>query len=130
MLPCRYEARSLLLSDRPGRAAHADAANRLQNLADAERIGFSRQNRLRPTAKDGGLGRQIVHLLRLELSQHPRQRHLIEHVALKEGQPALDLGDAVVGFRAWPPDETRHIVPFGQKEFGQVRSILPSDTSD
>ena len=57
-------------------------------------------------------------------------RHLVEEVAGHQGDPVLDVGDALEVERARPPDHAADLVALVEQELGQVGAVLAGDAGD
>ena len=83
------------------------------------------------------LGRQVVHLGRVDLADQPRQIAAIGQVAVVQVQVVLEA--VRIGInpiqprrveRGGPADDAVHFVPLLEQQFRKVRTILASDSGD
>ena len=73
---------------------------------------------------------QVVDLVGPVRAQHLDQRDLVEQVAGHEGDPVLEVADALEVDGAGAPHHADHLVALVQQELGQVGAVLAGDAGD
>jgi hypothetical protein len=83
------------------------------------------------------LGRQIVHLIRLDLAHDPAEAGGVEQVTVvKEEANALfmrvtiEVIDSLGGEVTGPADDAVHLISLLEEQLRQIRAVLPGDSGD
>jgi hypothetical protein len=107
-----------------------DDADGVEHAGHADGGELAGQHRLLPGRGHERLGREVVDLLGLVLLEDGQDRHLVQQVAVHEGDAVLEVADALPVDRARAPDHAEHLVALGEQQLGEVRPVLPGDTGD
>ena len=105
-------------------------SDRVEYAGHAEGSDLAGEHGLAPRRLHERLSREVVDLARAVLAQNLDHRDLVEDVCGRQGQPVLDVGDALEVESARAPDHPDHLITFGQQPFRQVGTILTGDAGD
>ncbi len=90
-----------------------DQPDGVKNACDAEGRELAGQHRLLPGGRHEALRGQVIDLGRLVLLQDVDQRHLVQQVALDEGDLVLEVADTIEIDRAGAAHHAQHLVSLG-----------------
>src|SRR5205823_1098076 len=75
-------------------------------------------------------GGEVVHLVRADLVEDARQRHLVEQVSLVQLESLAQMLDALKVLGGGAADHAADAVALVQKQFGEVATVLAGDARD
>ena len=107
-----------------------DDADGVQHAGDAQAGELAGEHGLLEAGRHEALRGQVVDLVGPVLLQQVDQAHLVEQVALHDGDLVLDMAHAVEVDRAGAPHHADDLVALRQQEIGQVRTVLAGDAGD
>ena len=107
-----------------------DVPHRFEHARHPLRVEFPGQHRLVPGRRHERHRRQVVDLARPDVAEHPNERELVEQIRRPKSDPVEQVLDAPQVRRARPPDDAEDFVPLVEKQFSQIRAVLPGDASN
>ena len=111
----------------PAGSGQPALADGLQDAQDAGRIDIRRIFRRVEAHLHVALRREVVDLVRADLTDNLDEAHGVAHVGIMQMEMGLafQVRDALAEVHRAAADDAVHVVPFLEQELGKVRTVLP-----
>ena len=107
-----------------------DATDRLEQRRAPDCRELGGDHRLLPRHRHERGRREVVDLLRPTRREHVHERQLVEHVGLRELEVVPDRLEVLERGRDRLSHDAEHLVPLGEEELCEERSVLTGDADD